>query len=41
MVGRALYDAVLDGGTQDLGQPICALEVDKRADWLVLDGNAP
>ncbi|QHC99124.1 formimidoylglutamate deiminase [Pseudomonas sp. S04] len=41
MVGRTLYDAALDGGAQALGQPIGALEVGKRADWLVLDGNDP
>ncbi|MGF6225436.1 formimidoylglutamate deiminase [Pseudomonas frederiksbergensis] len=41
MVGRTLYDAALDGGVQALGQPIGALEVGKRADWLVLDGNDP
>ncbi|OLF56627.1 formimidoylglutamate deiminase [Pseudomonas chlororaphis] len=41
MVGRTLYDAALDGGAQALGQPIGALEVGKRADWLVLDGSDP
>ena len=41
MVGRTLYDAALDGGAEALGQPIGALEVGKRADWLVLDGNDP
>ncbi|MNZ59435.1 8-oxoguanine deaminase [compost metagenome] len=41
MVGRTLYDTALDGGAQALGQPIGALEVGKRADWLVLDGNDP
>ncbi|MHC8316643.1 formimidoylglutamate deiminase [Pseudomonas sp. LB3P31] len=41
MVGRTLYDAALDGGAQALGQPIGRLEVGKRADWLVLDGNDP
>ena len=41
MVGRTLYDAALDGGAQALGQPIGALAVGKRADWLVLDGNDP
>ncbi|CAI8888959.1 formimidoylglutamate deiminase [Pseudomonas sp. IT-P176] len=41
MVGRTLYDAALDGGAQALGQAIGALEVGKRADWLVLDGNDP
>ena len=37
MVGRTLDDAALGGGAQ----PIGALEVGKRADWLVLDGNDP
>jgi len=41
MVGRTLFDAALEGGAQALGQPIGALEVGKRADWLVLDGNDP
>nr|WP_314576320.1 formimidoylglutamate deiminase [uncultured Pseudomonas sp.] len=41
MVGRTLYDAALVGGAQAMGQPIGALEVGKRADWLVLDGNDP
>jgi len=41
MIGRTLYDAALAGGAQALGQPIGALEVGKRADWLVLDGNDP
>ncbi|KAB0564460.1 formimidoylglutamate deiminase [Pseudomonas palleroniana] len=41
MVGRTLFDAALDGGTQALGQPIGRLEVGKRADWIVLDGSDP
>jgi len=41
MVGRTLFDAALDGGAQALGQPIGRLEVGRRADWLVLDGNDP
>ncbi|WLH13157.1 formimidoylglutamate deiminase [Pseudomonas hefeiensis] len=41
MVGRTLFDAALEGGAQALGQAIGALEVGKRADWLVLDGNDP
>ncbi|MFK3972125.1 formimidoylglutamate deiminase [Pseudomonas sp. NPDC087358] len=41
MVGRTLYDAALAGGAQAMGQAIGALEVGKRADWLVLDGNDP
>ncbi|NBA94116.1 formimidoylglutamate deiminase [Pseudomonas sp. R5(2019)] len=41
MVGRTLFDAALAGGAQAMGQPVGALEVGKRADWLVLDGNDP
>lgn len=41
MVGRTLFDAALGGGAQALGQPVGALTVGKRADWLVLDGNDP
>lgn len=41
MVGRTLYDAALVGGAHAMGQPVGALEVGKRADWLVLDGNDP
>ncbi|KPA98032.1 formimidoylglutamate deiminase [Pseudomonas asplenii] len=41
MVGRTLFDAALEGGAQALGQAIGGLEVGKRADWLVLDGNDP
>ncbi|MFY1666243.1 formimidoylglutamate deiminase [Pseudomonas sp. Pseu.R1] len=41
MVGRTLYDAALIGGAQAMGQSVGALEVGKRADWLVLDGNDP
>ncbi|WP_249678296.1 formimidoylglutamate deiminase [Pseudomonas abieticivorans] len=41
MVGRTLFDAALQGGAQALGQPIGALAVGQRADWLVLDGNDP
>ncbi len=40
-VGRTLFDAALAGGAQALGQPVGALEIGKRADWLVLDGNDP
>ncbi|WP_137820521.1 formimidoylglutamate deiminase [Pseudomonas sp. 2FG] len=41
MIGRTLYDAALAGGAQALGQSIGALEVGKRADLLVLDGDDP
>ncbi|MEE4342724.1 formimidoylglutamate deiminase [Pseudomonas alliivorans] len=41
MVGRTLMDAALAGGAQALGQEIGALEIGKRADWLVLDGKDP
>ncbi|PWB32096.1 formimidoylglutamate deiminase [Pseudomonas sp. SDI] len=41
MVGRTLFDAALSGGAQALGQPIGALAVGKRADWIVLDGLDP
>ncbi|RJG13090.1 formimidoylglutamate deiminase [Pseudomonas cavernicola] len=41
MIGRSLYDAALAGGAQALGQSVGALEVGKRADLLVLDGNDP
>ncbi|CAD5107319.1 formimidoylglutamate deiminase [Zestomonas carbonaria] len=41
MIGRTLYDAALAGGAQALGQPVGALAVGKRADWLVLDGDDP
>lgn len=41
MVGRTLMDAALAGGAQALGQDIGALEVGKRADWLVLNGKDP
>nr|WP_314477021.1 formimidoylglutamate deiminase [uncultured Pseudomonas sp.] len=41
MVGRTLLDAAWAGGAQALGQPIGALAVDRRADWLVLDDQDP
>jgi formimidoylglutamate deiminase len=41
MIGRSLFDAAVAGGAQALGQPVGALEVGKRADLLVLDGNDP
>ncbi|MFC0709974.1 formimidoylglutamate deiminase [Azorhizophilus paspali] len=40
-VGAVLYQAALSGGAQALGQPIGALEVGRRADLLVLDGDDP
>jgi formimidoylglutamate deiminase len=40
-VGRTLFEAALAGGAQALGQPIGALEIGRRADWLVLDENDP
>ncbi|WMR33392.1 formimidoylglutamate deiminase [Metapseudomonas otitidis] len=40
-VGRTLFDAALAGGAQALGQPVGALAVGSRADWIVLDGNDP
>ncbi|CAG8864282.1 8-oxoguanine deaminase [Pseudomonas fluorescens] len=41
MIGRTLFDAALTGGAQALGQPVGALAVGRRADWLVLDGQDP
>lgn len=41
MIGRSLFDAAVSGGAQALGQPVGVLEVGKRADLLVLDGNDP
>jgi len=40
-VGRYLYDAALGGGAQALAQPMGALEVGRRADVVVLDGDTP
>lgn len=40
-VGRTLFDAALAGGAQALGQPVGALAVGSRADWIVLDGTNP
>jgi len=40
-VGRYLYDAALGGGTRALAQPMGALEVGRRADVVVLDGETP
>jgi formimidoylglutamate deiminase len=40
-VGRYLYDAAGDGGARALAQPIGALQVGRRADLVVLDGDTP
>lgn len=40
-LGQALYQAALAGGAQALGQPVGALQVGRRADLLVLDGESP
>jgi formimidoylglutamate deiminase len=39
--GLALYQAALAGGAQALAQPVGAIEVGRRADLLVLDGDDP
>ncbi len=39
--GAALYGTALDGGTRALGRPIGAIEVGRRADIVVLDGDHP
>jgi formimidoylglutamate deiminase len=39
--GLALYQAALAGGAQALAQPVGAIEVGRRADFLVLDGDDP
>jgi formimidoylglutamate deiminase len=39
-VGRTLYDASLAGGAQALNQPVGSLGVGRRADLVVLDGDA-
>ena len=39
--GLALYLAALAGGAQALAQPVGAIEVGRRADLVVLDGNDP
>ena len=41
MLGRTLFEAAVQGGAQALGQPVGALAVGRRADWLVLDGSDP
>ncbi|PPC75496.1 formimidoylglutamate deiminase [Pokkaliibacter plantistimulans] len=40
-VADYLYQGALQGGAQALGQPIGRLEAGYRADWLVIDGQAP
>lgn len=40
-VGQTVFEAALHGGAQALGQPVGALAVGQRADWLVLDGDDP
>jgi len=40
-VGRYLYDAAGDGGARALAQPIGALQVGRRADLVVLNGDTP
>ena len=39
--GLALYQAALAGGARALAQPVGAIEVGRRADLLVLDGDDP
>lgn len=39
--GEMLYQHALMGGAQALGQPIGAIAVGNRADWLVLDAKNP
>jgi formimidoylglutamate deiminase len=39
--GKMLYQNALIGGAQALGQPVGAIAVGKRADWLVLDAKNP
>jgi formimidoylglutamate deiminase len=39
--GLALYQAALAGGAQALAQPVGAIEVGRRADLLVLNGDDP
>lgn len=40
-VGRTLYAAAVAGGGRALAQPVGTLEVGRRADLLVLDGESP
>ena len=39
--GEALYRTALDGGSRALGRPAGAIEVGRRADIVVLDGDHP
>lgn len=41
MIGRSIFNATLSGGAQALGQPVGALSVGCRADWIVLNGDNP
>jgi formimidoylglutamate deiminase len=40
-VGRSLFDAALAGGARALAQPVGAIAVGLRADFVVLDANDP
>jgi len=40
-VGTRLWRDAADAGAQALGQPVGAIAVGRRADWLVLDGSHP
>ncbi|OLL32593.1 formimidoylglutamate deiminase [Burkholderia sp. SRS-W-2-2016] len=40
-VADRLYDAALDGGARATGRAVGALQVGRRADWLVLDSAHP
>jgi formimidoylglutamate deiminase len=39
--GRRLFEATAAGGAQAVGQPMGAIEAGRRADFLLLDGEAP
>jgi formimidoylglutamate deiminase len=40
-VGRALFDAAIEGGAQASGRPIGAIAPDCRADFVLLDPEHP
>jgi len=40
-IGLTLYQAALAGGAQALAQPVGAIEIGRRADLVVLDGDDP